>query len=160
MVPFGVDWGGYVLTQDFPDHLLLRAEGALAAIGKDQHLIEAHQRARAMSHHNGDTIALANGQQCLCQGLLAFRIEAGTGFIEDHEERVAIYCPGKGDALALPARQFGTRFPDLGFIAIGQLGDEIVDAGGLCGSNGRLWIGVLMEAGATVPAKSSTSCGR
>ena len=95
--------------------------------------------------------------------LVAFGVEIGVGLVEHDQERVAVERARKRDALALAGGQHRTLFADRGSVAFRQTDDQVMDAGGLGGGDDRLGARVGSNRAmfsATVPANSSTSCGR
>lgn len=62
--------------------------------------------------------------------MLRLAIEAAGGLIEHQDDGVADQGTGDGDALALAARQAPSGFADIGGVTVGQVDDEVMDAGG------------------------------
>jgi hypothetical protein len=69
---------------------------------------------------------------------LAGRVQVGGGLVQDQQGRVGDPGPGEGDQLALPGRQQRAPLADLGVVAVGQAGDDLV---GPDGAGGRLDLG-------------------
>ncbi len=61
------------------------------------------------------------------------RIEIGGRFVKDQDPRLFQQCTRDGDALALAAGEADTLFADAGLVALWQLLDGLVDAGGAAG---------------------------
>ncbi len=62
------------------------------------------------------------------------RVERAGGFVEDQQRRTADQRPRDVEALALAAAKIGATLLDPVLIAAGQRGDQVVDAGVLCGA--------------------------
>ena len=73
---------------------------------------------------------------------LAGRVQVAGGLVQDQQGRVGDPGPGEGDQLALPGGQQGAPLADLGVVAVGQAGDDLVGpdgaGGGLDLGPGRL----------------------
>ena len=98
------------------------------------------------------------------QRMLALVVEVGVRLVEDDKERIAVERAGETDALALSAGERGTALPDLRLVALRQAQDHLVDVGSHRRPDHVLpGFGSAMKRAmfwATVPANSSTSCGR
>ena len=70
--------------------------------------------------------AAHDGAQRGMDGLFHLGVDRAGGVVEHEDPRVAQQCPGKGDPLALSARQGEAPFTDDCLIAAGKLLDELV----------------------------------
>ena len=94
---------------------------------------------------------------------LAFRVEVGVRLVEHHQPRIAVERARERDALALAAGEHRAGFADLGVVAVAA-------GAGSSRARARSWAASTTASestaprramfSATVPAKSSTSCGR
>ena len=107
--------------------------------------------------------ARAKAEDGAGQRFVAFGIEIGIGLVEHDQERIAIKRARERDALRLAGRQRAAMLADDGLIAVGQIDDEVVNAGRLRrgdaprrGSGGSSKRAMFC---ATVPLNNSTSCG-
>ena len=57
---------------------------------------------------------------------LAGRVQVAGGLVQDQQGGVGDPGPGEGDQLALPGRQQRAPLADLGVVAVGQAGDDLV----------------------------------
>jgi hypothetical protein len=69
---------------------------------------------------------------------LAGRVQVAGGLVQDQQGRVGDPGPGEGDQLALPGGQQRPPLADLGVVAVGQAGDDLV---GPDRAGGRLDLG-------------------
>jgi len=74
----------------------------------------------------------------------ASRLELGSS--EHDQERIAIKRARKRDALRLASGQGAAVFADIGFLAVRQIDDEVVNAGRLRGREHSLGMGRPLEA--------------
>src|SRR5262245_411055 len=58
-----------------------------------------------------------------------FRVEAGSGFVENQDARISENRAGDGDALFLPARQTHAAFADDGVVLVREVFRELIYAG-------------------------------
>ena len=59
----------------------------------------------------------------------AFRIQGGSGFVQDQDPGILQESPGYGDALALAAGHVDAPIPQIGIISLGQVPDEFICIG-------------------------------
>ena len=71
-------------------------------------------------------------------------VNAGEGLVEDQYRSVFEEGPGDGDALSLAAGEPDGALADIGIVALGKLGDELVGVGGSGGSFKLFPGGVLL----------------
>ena len=83
----------------------------------------------------------------LGQRVFALGVEVGVGLVEHDQERIAVERPGERHALALAGRQRRAALADLGLVAVRQLQDHVVHAGGAGGGDDLLGSGPHREAG-------------
>ena len=106
---------------------------------------------------------LAHAQNRLRQRFVALHVEVRIRLVEHDQERFAIERPGERDSLALPGGERRPAFADLRLVPVAADGGSSRARRRLCRRNDRL--GSLFASKremfcATVPANSSTSCGR
>ena len=127
-------------------------------------MIDAGDRARPMGDDDDDAAAVAHAHDGLAERFVALGVEIGVRLVQHDQERIAVERARERDALRLPGRERGAAFADLGLVALGQADDQIMDAGRRGCRDDRL--GDRADSAkrpmfcATVPANSSTSCGR
>ena len=149
--------------QHLAEHGFLRPERLHAAVLQDQYLIDRRDPDRPVRDHDHDGAALARAAHRAGQRLVAFAVEIGVRLVEHDQERIAVKRPRQRHALRLPGRQRRALLADLGIVAFAHIDDQVVHAGLLGGGDD----GSDLASGskrqmfcATVPANSSTSCGR
>ena len=104
-----------------------------------------------------------HAQDRLGQRLLALAVQVGVRLVQHHQERLAVERAGQPDPLALAGRQHRPALADLGLVALRQAQDQLVHPGRLRGrddASARRSGSKRAMFWATVPANSSTSCGR
>ena len=108
--------GGCVIArlQDF----LLRPELLLAALGHDQSMVDAGDRARAMGDHHDDAAARAHAEDGVRQRLVAFGVEIGIGLVEHDEERIADRARAPARCAAPGRPRARCLFADLRLVAV------------------------------------------
>ena len=79
-----------------------------AAVLDDGDEIDRNQRARPVRDHDDDAAACPDALDGRGERRLALAVEIGVRLVHDHEERVAVECARKPDALPLPG---GERQP-------------------------------------------------
>ena len=110
------------------------------AVEQHEDLVGAANRGEAVGdeHHHAIASEFAEALEEIAFGA---GIERCGRFVHDDERRVAEEGPGDGDTLPLPDRQFGPsgeRGRQSRFVAGGQRGDEVVDAGSSGGVSDRV----------------------
>ena len=111
------------------------------------------------------TIAVRPGEQAaqaLLDARLGVQVDVGGRLVEHEDARVGDQRAGEGDQLALAGRQLRAALADLGVVAVGQLGDELLGAD--CRGGGADLLGVASGRpkamfSATVPENRKASCG-
>ena len=68
-------------------------------------------------------------------------VQGGGGFVEDDDAGLGEQQPGDGEALAFPAGEAVAALPDDGVEAVGQVGDEVGEAGAAQGVEDLLVVG-------------------
>jgi hypothetical protein len=87
--------------------------------------IHAPDRGEAMGNGN-DRAPLEEIQQRLLNGVLGFRVQRGSGFVQYQDGGVLEQGPGDGYPLALPAGELYALLADEGCITLGAAHDELV----------------------------------
>jgi hypothetical protein len=82
-------------------------------------------------NNDGDGAVGAQPENGPGQRLIAFGIKIRVGLVQYDQERIAVECAGERDALRLPGRERAAVIADHGVVALGQVDDEVVDAGRL-----------------------------
>ena len=82
---------------------------------------------------------------------LALQVDVGGGLVEDQDPRVGDQRAGEREQLALPGRQLGSALADLGVVAVGQLGDELIGSDRPRGRRDLLVAGVGAAEGDVLP---------
>jgi len=84
-------------------HVVTRAEHLHHAVLQEQDPVCHPQHAGAMGDDDeGRAAGLGPGDGLRERGVAGF-VQAGIGFVQEHQDRVAIQRPGQADALALAA---------------------------------------------------------
>ena len=81
------------------------------------------------------SVAFGDPQQIRIDDRFALGIESAGCLVEDQDSRVADQRTGDRQALALPARQIGGTFLNMGLVPARQVFDELLRAGQPCGVN-------------------------
>ena len=97
-------------------------------------LVGAADGGQAMGDHDR-RLALHQPVQRVEDELLAFRVQARGGLVQDQDRQVADQGARDGDALLLSARQRDAALADDGVVAIGHLVDELAGVGQLRGAH-------------------------
>ena len=148
-------------------HRGARPEHLERAVLQQRQLVERRHERRVVGHHDhGDAARLEFGERGE-QRRFAGGVEIGVRLIEHDEPRLAVQRARERDALALAAREHRAAVADLRVVAVRQLQDHFVcvreprranDA--LRGFRRRTIAPRRAMFSPTVPANSSTSCGR
>lgn len=98
----------------------------MATLTKDVDNISILHGSKPMSHSNHGPPLCRALKGCLDEPL-ALRVERAGGFVEEEDLGVADEGAGDGDALLLATREGDTAGADVGVVAFGEGGDEVVD---------------------------------
>ena len=86
-------------------HFFFRAEGGAGTVIEHEERVAFLNGGGAVGHdEHGAPFALHRADRGI-QGLAAFIVEVGVGFVEDEDLRIAIHGARQTDALHLPARE-------------------------------------------------------
>ena len=144
--------------------LVARAKGALLAALEKQQQVGLADRLHAMRDENDGLAALCACRRWRRQRFVAGAVEVGVWLVEHDERRIAEQRAGEADALALAAGQIGAEGAELGVVALRQGEDQVVRVRLLGGFDDRPRRRRRRGSGQmfwrTVPANSSTLCGR
>ena len=69
------------------------------------------------------------------QGVFAFVIQVGIGFVQHHQGRLAVQSTGQANALTLTTRQQTTRFTHGRVVALGESQNHLMQARSFGGGN-------------------------
>ena len=100
----------------------------ICAVVEDQDLVGGLDGRQPVGDHDRRPPGQGRGQRLLDEQL-GLRVEVGGGLVEDHHGRILEQDPGDGQPLLLPAGQPVAPLADDGVVALGQRGDQVVDAG-------------------------------
>src|ERR1700691_3933259 len=114
------------------EQLLVRTDGGDATIFDDGDAGGAADSRQAMGDDEDGAAGNQIGKRDLHQGL-AFRVQRGSGLIENENRRVLEQCPGNGDALTLSAGEAKALLADHGIVFFRQPLNEVVRQGRLSG---------------------------
>ena len=140
------------------------AEGFERTVLQHRELVELRHQRRAMPDHDGGHAARLELCERGAQRRFALRVEIGVGLVQHHQPRIAVQRSRERDALALTARQDARR-PRRSACRSRRAGAGSSRAHAraarpatTCSEFDRTRGGRCSRA--TVPANSSTSCGR
>ena len=123
-------WTAHHLGHD----LFLGSDGLAASLRDHHDLINTGQRARPMSDHDRNAIPRPDREDRACKGLVTLWIEIGIWLIEHDQERIAIKCTRKRNALTLACRKRTPVLADISLVPIGHFEDQLMNAGKFGGS--------------------------
>jgi hypothetical protein len=126
------------LTPQLGERLVPRPEELRPSVDHHQHEVDAGERAGPVRDHDGDTASRPHPCNRLGQRFLAFGIQIGIGLVEHHQERLAVERTRQSNSLLLAGGERSAAFANLGLVAVRQMQDHLMDAGGHGGRNDRL----------------------
>src|SRR5215469_6509797 len=104
-----------------------------AAVDRDEAVAMPHGRQPMRNDEDG--AALGKSRHVLLDDPLALIVERTRRLVEDQDARVGNDRARNGETLALTARQAGAALAHNGVVTIGELKDQIMGTGHLCGSD-------------------------